>query len=125
MRTLAANRQVRGLHDVSSGGLAVALAEMAVRGGVGSVVDAVPSGAHLFAEGHGRVVASVGPDLLDSVLAAAADAGVPAVVLGAASGDRFTVSGVSGVLVDVDLDELTATWRDRLPHALGEGTVQG
>ena len=49
------------------------------------------------------------------------DAGVGCVRLGLATGDRLTVKG----LVDLDLAELTAGWRDALPEALGHGTTQG
>jgi len=41
--------------------------------------------------------------------------------LGLATGDRLTVKG----LLDVALAELTTSWRDALPNALGHGTTQG
>ncbi|MCB0977447.1 MAG: phosphoribosylformylglycinamidine synthase subunit PurL, partial [Acidimicrobiales bacterium] len=125
VRSLVKERQVRGIHDVSAGGLAVALAEMAVRGGTGSTVEGVSTVSHLFAEVPGQVVLSVAPERVDEVLAAATDADVPAQKLGQTGGDRFVLAGPSGTLVDLALDELTSAWRDRLPTALGEGTVQG
>ena len=124
LRGLVADDVLSGVHDVSSGGLALALAEMAVASGQGSTVDAVPSTSHLFAETPGRVVVAVAPSALDAVLAAAGSAGVPHVVIGRSGGAHFTVAGPSGPLIDVDLDRLTTTWRDRLPEALGAGTTQ-
>jgi phosphoribosylformylglycinamidine synthase len=120
---------VGGVHDVSSGGLAVALAELAVRSGVGTDVAGMPDTAHLFAEPPGRVVMAVDPDGVDDVLAAARGAGVPAVELGVAGGDRFRVAGAGAgagdaALVDLALADLTAAWRDRIPRALGAGTTQ-
>ena len=105
---------VAGLHDVSDGGLGVALAECAVRSGVGAVVDGVDGHAGLFSESPGRVlVATTDPD---EVLARAAAAGVAARLLGHCGGDRLVVDG----LVDVGVADATAAWRDALPGALGQ-----
>jgi len=126
VRGLVADRRLHGVHDVSGGGLAVALAELAIRGAVGTDVSGVGSVAHLFAETPGSVVAAVAPDQLDAVLAAAAAAGVTATRLGTAGGTVFRLAdGAGETLVEVGLSELIATWRDRLPTALGAGTVQG
>ena len=46
--------------------------------------------------------------------------GVPVTQLGAVMGDRIVVKD----LLDIDLAEATTTWRERLPRALGAGTVQ-
>ena len=62
---------------------------------------------------------SVSPDNLTAVLNAAEHAGVPAVRLGLASGDRLQVKG----LVDIALDDAHTEWRDRLPSALGHGST--
>ncbi|MFN8018693.1 MAG: phosphoribosylformylglycinamidine synthase subunit PurL [Acidimicrobiales bacterium] len=121
VRGLVADGTASGLHDVAAGGLAVALAEMACRSGVGVDVASIPSVAHLFAEGPSRVVASVPAEAVAGLLERAAAAGVPAADIGAAGGDRVRL----GDHVDLALDEVVATWRDRLPHALGEGNVQG
>jgi phosphoribosylformylglycinamidine synthase len=120
VRTLAYVGTVSGVHDVSAGGLAVALAELAVRSGVGIEVSGIPSAAHLFSEAPSRVVVSVAPEGHAQLLASAAEAGVPAADLGTAGGTRVRIDE----LIDLDLDEVRTTWRDRLPHALGEGTVQ-
>ncbi|MEZ5179732.1 MAG: AIR synthase related protein [Acidimicrobiales bacterium] len=127
VRSLVVSGSLGGIHDVSSGGLAVALAEMAVRSGVGVDVTGVPDTSHLFAELPSRAVVAVDDDDLEALLARAEDAGVPAVVLGRAGGDRFRIAtGQEGhrPLVDLALAEVTAAWRDRLPDALGAGTTQ-
>jgi phosphoribosylformylglycinamidine synthase len=124
VRGLVGEGRVSGIHDVSNGGLALALAELAVRSGWGAAVDVVPSVAHLFAETPGRIVVAVPAAAVDPVVTAAQDAGVAHVVLGSVGGDRLTVSGAGGALVDVELGRLVDTWRDRLPDALGAGTTQ-
>ncbi len=109
---------VRGIHDVSGGGLGVALAECAVRSGVGCVVSGISGHGELFGESAGRVVLCT--DRADDVLALAAEGGVPAAVIGGAGGERIVVDG----LVDMMVADATASWRAALPEALGE-TVPG
>jgi phosphoribosylformylglycinamidine synthase len=109
------------VHDVAEGGLAAALAEMAVAAGVGCSVARIHDLADLFGESTGRVVVAVAPDDMGAVEEQAAAAGVEVTRLGLATGERITVKG----LLDLPLDEVAAAWRDRLPAALGGGTVQG
>jgi phosphoribosylformylglycinamidine synthase len=110
-----ADQLVDGIHDVSEGGLGVALAEMAVRGGTGFTVDGIDDHTALFGEGPSRVVLSVPADAVGAVQAQADAAGVAAVVLGRAGGDRLVVEG----LLDVSLADAIAAWRGALPHAMG------
>jgi phosphoribosylformylglycinamidine synthase len=119
VRKLVAAGLCSGVHDVSTGGLGVALAEMAVRSGVGFSVARVADHRALFAEGPSRVVLSVPADNVTAVLNAAEHAGVPAARLGLAAGDRVQVKG----LVDLPLADVEAAWRDRLPVALGSGAT--
>jgi phosphoribosylformylglycinamidine synthase len=121
VRTLPSIGTISGLHDVSTGGLAVTLAELACRSGLGIEVSGVPTAAHLFAESPSRVVVAVSADGHGDLLASAAAAGVAFADLGAVGGDRVSIEG----LIDLPLDEVISTWRDRLPAALGAGTVQG
>jgi phosphoribosylformylglycinamidine synthase len=99
---------VAGVHDVSEGGLGVALAEMAVAARTGCRVSLPgaaagrPAHADLFGEGPSR--------LLDR----AGEAGVAAVVLGRAGGDRLVVEGV----LDLALDSVAEAAGRALPEAL-------
>lgn len=120
-RQLVAGGIVSGAHDVSEGGLGLALAEMAVRSGVGVSVARVADHAELFSEAPSRVLLCVSAEQLTMVERVAESAGVLATRIGAALGDRITVKG----LVDVPLADAVAAWRDRLPLALGGGTTQG
>jgi phosphoribosylformylglycinamidine synthase len=103
---------VDGIHDVSGGGLGVALAEMSMRSGIGVTVSGIDDHRELFFEGPSRVV--VCTTRSHDLLAAAADAGVAFRVLGTTGGDRITIGG----LVDVAVTEATAAWRGRLPDLL-------
>jgi phosphoribosylformylglycinamidine synthase subunit PurL len=108
---------VDGVHDVSEGGLGVALAEMAVSSGVGFTVEGVVDHTGLFGEEPSRVLFSVpGPALAD-VERRVGSAGVGSARIGVAGGHRLVVAG----LVDVPLADAEAAWRGALPSALGVG----
>ncbi|MCU1455433.1 MAG: phosphoribosylformylglycinamidine synthase subunit [Acidimicrobiales bacterium] len=125
VRARVSEGRLSGVHDVSAGGLALALGELAVRSGIGVEIAGLPSSAHLFAESPSRVVACVAPDAVEALLAAAAAAGIAAVELGSAGGDRLAIRDTTGApLVDLLLSDAVTTWRDRLPNALGEGVIQ-
>ncbi|HTZ08944.1 MAG TPA: phosphoribosylformylglycinamidine synthase subunit PurL, partial [Acidimicrobiales bacterium] len=109
---LAPGGPVDAVHDVSEGGLALALAEMAVAAGTGCVVAGVGGFAAAFSESPSRLV--LGTTRPDDVVGAARDAGVPATVLGIAGGDRLIVDG----LLDLPVAELTAAWAHALPDVL-------
>src|SRR5207248_8798405 len=105
---------VTGLHDVADGGLAVCLAELAVRNQTGLTVSGIAGHGELFSEAPSRVVVCVPPDDVAAVTAAAEEEGVPWRSLGEAGGARFVVEE----LVDLDLDVMTTRWRDTLPDVL-------
>ncbi len=105
---------VRAVHDVSGGGLAVALAEMAAAGATGCDLAGIEP-AELFTELPSRVViATADPDAL---CARAAARGIPAAVLGPAGGGRLALRD----LVDLPLDAVAAAEDLNLARALGEG----
>ncbi|MCK4177566.1 phosphoribosylformylglycinamidine synthase subunit PurL [Aciditerrimonas ferrireducens] len=101
-----------GLHDVADGGLALALAELALAGGVGAVVRGLPDQRALFSEAPSRVVVCTREPA--AVRAAAEAAGVPVSDLGETGGDRLLVPG----LLDLDLESAHRAWRGALPRWL-------
>ena len=99
-------------HDLSDGGLAVALAECCLSG-VGAQVELdtnLRAELALFHEGPSRIL--VATERADDVKALAAKHGVPAVVIGKTGGDRLKI----GRWIDAGLAEL----RDRWQHGLEE-----
>jgi phosphoribosylformylglycinamidine synthase len=107
---------VDGVHDVSDSGLALALAEMAVRSRTGFEVaydDAL-------LESPSRVVVCVPAGNVPEVHRRHTEAGVAAQLIGKAGGHRLVIDGV----IDIALDDALTAWRDRLPAALGAGTAQ-
>src|SRR5512132_2246364 len=105
---------VSAAHDVSDGGLASALAEMAIAAGTGMKVDLDPlvelrggSGETcLFGEGPGGIVLAASPDQAQALLERAEAAGVEAVEIGEVTGERIWISAaerdVSVAVTDAD-----------------------
>jgi phosphoribosylformylglycinamidine synthase len=82
---------IAAVHDVADGGLAVALAELCLRSDTGLVVDGLEGHRELFCEAPSRfLVASSDPG---AVVGLALAAGVPAEVVGTATGGRLIVEG--------------------------------
>ena len=97
----------------ADGGLAVALTEMAIAGGIGFEVS-IGGAVGCFAESTSRVVLGVHPDRVVEVLGRATAAGVPAEEVGTATGDRL----VARAAFDVALEDAATVWRDAIPTAL-------
>lgn len=118
--------QVRAAHDLSEGGLAVALSEMAFAGGLGAHVHLDPVHERpdraLFSESTTRWLLEVPEDRADAFEALAADAGL---------GDRLwhlgTVTDSGRVqakhgdetVLDAGIQDLRQAWSDALPRLMG------
>ncbi|MDT8323282.1 MAG: phosphoribosylformylglycinamidine synthase subunit PurL [Bacteroidota bacterium] len=90
--------RIRSAHDVSDGGLAVALAESCFLGPihVGATVSLETTGfrkdALYFGEAQSRVVVSCAPGQSDAVVLAAKSAGIDAAIIGKTGGDRLRIN---------------------------------
>ncbi|HEX6959971.1 MAG TPA: phosphoribosylformylglycinamidine synthase subunit PurL [Ferrovibrio sp.] len=103
VRMLIGQGLVSAAHDCSDGGLAAALAEMALAGGMGAAVtlpaapgDAGDGGdafAMAFGEDQGRYVVTCPAESVEAVIAAAEAAGAPVQRLGMTGGDELTFAG--------------------------------
>ena len=97
VRGLIRSGRVSAVHDISDGGLLVAVAEMALAGGRGVELDAAPDGAPAhavwFGEDQGRYVAAARPEEAARILREAKEAGIPARRVGKATGDALKLAG--------------------------------
>jgi phosphoribosylformylglycinamidine synthase subunit PurL len=116
---LAAARLLASAHDLADGGLAVALVEAVLAGGVGARVElpaGLPPVAALASETPSRALLAADPAAAGALAVAAGRAGVPAARLGVTGGDRLVVPG----LVDLSLERLRDAYEGALPRALRE-----
>ena len=119
-RTAIEESLLESAHDLSEGGLAVALTECCINapgGGLGAVVQVdggMRADAMLFGESQSRVLVSLRRRNLNRLRELAADSEVPMQVLGEVRGRRLQI----GSHVDVDVEELKRAWSDALPRRM-------
>ena len=112
----AADGLLSAAHDLSDGGLAVALAESCLRGGTGCTVR-LPGDSFtaLFSESAARAVVAVRPGAEAAFGRLAEAHGVPAAAIGGTGGDSLTVDGCFAI----PLAELAAVHARPLPALFG------
>jgi phosphoribosylformylglycinamidine synthase len=112
VRRLIGEGRVTAAHDLSDGGLAVALAEMAMASGLGATLDA-PQGmaphAHWFGEDQGRYVVTAKPDQAAALIELARAAGVAAKRIGSVGGSELKLGDERTVAV-ADLAAHFESW---------------
>ena len=111
IRKLIEAGKVTAAHDLSDGGLAIALAEMAIMSGIGAKLDNGPSNipphAYWFGEDQARYVVTTAD--ADTVIAEAKAAGVPIAKIGVTGGNALTLPGETPVLI-ATLNEKFEGW---------------
>jgi phosphoribosylformylglycinamidine synthase II len=118
VRDLVRDAVAVAAHDISDGGLACVIAEMAIAGGVGAELELDPlielrgcSGeTALFGEGPGGFLLAASPGDAATLTERAKAAGVDAIGLGRASGDRIELSAAERD-VSVALADAERAWR--------------
>ncbi|MRI52753.1 phosphoribosylformylglycinamidine synthase subunit PurL [Methylobacterium sp. DB1607] len=103
VRSLIVSGIADTVHDLSDGGLAVALAEMALAGGIGAALPAAPDGvpvhAFLFGEDQGRYLIAVPAEAAADLLYSASAQGIDAATVGIVGGDDLVLPGEETISV--------------------------
>jgi phosphoribosylformylglycinamidine synthase II len=113
---------ISSAHDCSEGGLAAALAECCIIGGLGAKAALERQGLTpaqlLYGESHSRIIMSLAPQHLDRLEQLAAEFDAPMTVIGEVQEGRLQIrtdvpagKGFEDVLVDLPVEELAAAWR--------------
>jgi phosphoribosylformylglycinamidine synthase len=93
VRGLIGGGAVAACHDISDGGLLVAVAEMAMASGIGATLDLAEEAGLLFGEDQARyIIATATPEAIEAKAGAAA---VPVRRLGTTGGDALTLGSES------------------------------
>ena len=112
------NGTVNAVHDVSDGGLLVAVAEMALAGEFGVQLSAERHGlgkaAYWFGEDQARCVVTVPQAHLANLLAVSADKGIPAFHIGDVAGHSLSIEEDGSL----SLDQLNQLYEGFLPNLL-------
>ncbi|MED1950037.1 phosphoribosylformylglycinamidine synthase subunit PurL [Brevibacillus centrosporus] len=122
--TLAAIRKglVKSAHDLSEGGLGVALAESCFGEGFGaqvSVESELRPDVLLFSESQSRILLSASKDHVEALLALAVEHGVPAKQIGTTGGDKLVINVNGTEAVNASIQEVKAAWKDAIPCLIG------
>ena len=125
---LAAKKLVHSAHDISDGGLFVALAEKAVMNAdapLGFSVDLENTNhspysiqQQLFSEAQGRVMVSISPDKAKEVIAEAMERHVPIRVIGQVVENDAIIAMNGEELLHFSLEELARAYYHALEHSL-------
>jgi phosphoribosylformylglycinamidine synthase len=121
VRALIGEGLVTAAHDVSDGGLLIALAEMAIASGLGAVLEAAPADtaphAFWFGEDQARYLVTVPVERAAAVMRRIQNAGVPAQRLGTTGGPAIAIPGERALSVAA-LAERFESW---LPDYMANG----
>jgi phosphoribosylformylglycinamidine synthase II len=114
VRGLIQDGRVTTCHDVSDGGVLVAVAEMLLPNSIGARItlpggDALPPAAAAFGEDQARYVLAVAPQYAEGIEAEAEKAGIPFHLLGKTVGHVLTVDGAGSIDV-VTLKNENEAW---------------
>ena len=96
--------KVGAVHDISDGGLLVAIAEMALAGGIGVQLfpyeGKLPAHAAWFGEDQGRYVMEAAPEFAEEIVERARLLALPARVVGRVGGDSLALKGEASLPID-------------------------
>jgi len=124
LRTLRSGR-VESIHDVSKGGLAVALAEMSVQGRKGVTVDLdeVPNKTSrmdnlLFSESRSRFVLETKPKNTASIVHSFRRLGIRATKVGSVTDNGVEFLSKEQSIITIPLAEASRAWSETIPRAM-------
>lgn len=105
VRSLIQNGTATAVHDLSDGGLALALAEMAMNSGIGATIDSPDGNALIptfFGEDQGRYLMTVPEedDILSALRANAENLGLFAQCIGTTGGKELKLAGSRAISID-------------------------
>ena len=119
---------VKSAHDLSEGGLAVALAECAIQAGKGAVVslaDKINKTALLFGEGQSRILLTIAPENIFSLSDFAMLHEVRCSIIGKVSGKSLVVMKDGQKLINTPVKRLQDTYFSALPKLLSAPAKAG
>lgn len=109
---------VSSAHDLSEGGIAVALAESCISGGIGAEValsSELRADHLLFSESQSRVLLSAKPEQADALVAWLAEQGVSHAAIGKVTGSVLTINVNGKTGVNSPVQQLEKVWKDAIP----------
>ncbi|MBV6656254.1 MAG: phosphoribosylformylglycinamidine synthase subunit PurL [Devosiaceae bacterium] len=118
VRALIAKGLAKSVHDVSDGGIALAVAEMAMAGNLGATLSAATGDALAawFGEDQARYIVEVAPTDRDAVESLATEHGISTEMIGTTGGDQLKLGNARAISLG-DAKEAFERW---FPTYMGE-----
>ncbi len=110
-------------HDVSEGGLAIAIAECCILGGIGAICDIKTDSRTdfvLFGEDQSRIVVSSSDKNMPRLFHLLNKHSVPFTVLGRVGGDRLVIRVNGGTVIDQKVEKLKRLYENSLEKLVSE-----
>lgn len=118
IRSLIAQGIAKSAHDISHGGLAVAIAESAIQGNIGATIhhetpitDWLPN---LFGEPQSRIIVTCDHSDTETILQTALQANTPATQIGTVGGDQIRIND----LINLPCQSFADTWLSAFEQAI-------
>ena len=109
---------VASAHDLSEGGIAVALAESCMSGGKGadvSLSSELRADHLLFSESQSRILLSAKPEQAELLTALLSEQGVQHAVIGTVTGNSLTINVNGKSAINAPVQQLEKVWKDAIP----------
>ncbi|WP_028549884.1 phosphoribosylformylglycinamidine synthase subunit PurL [Paenibacillus sp. UNC451MF] len=109
---------VASAHDLSDGGLAVALAESCISGRLGAKVNfstELRNDIALFSESQSRILLSASPEQAEALKQWIAEQGVPYQELGQVQGQELQIQVNAKPVIQSPVAQLEKVWKDAIP----------
>jgi phosphoribosylformylglycinamidine synthase len=111
-----ARDQISAAHDLSDGGLAVAIAEMALASKIGAVLNVSENHfVHLFSETPGRILIAIASDQIDEFVGRAIDCEITTTRIGKTGGEEINFEN----LFSISIAEMRKVNSETLPRLFG------
>jgi len=106
---------VSSCHDISDGGQLVAIAEMAMAGGIGANIHIAQDIARAFGEDQGRYLITATHEEAERILTRAPESNISAVAIGETGGDSLVIGDAS-----VEISSLKEIYENSLPDFMNK-----
>jgi phosphoribosylformylglycinamidine synthase len=113
---------VKSAHDTAEGGLSVALAECAIEGEKGAVVnldEEINNTSLLFDETQSRIILSIEPEQIFVLNDIAMLNRTPVDIIGKVSGKSLKIGNGNKRLIDVSVSKLAEAYKGTIPKIMG------
>ncbi len=111
---------VRSAHDCTEGGLAIALAEKAIKGGLGAVIDLETSlsATVLFGEAQSRIVVSLPESNFTQLKSLCVHHTIEIHRIGTVVHEKFSIAGLPERMLETTVARLTDVFENAIPNVM-------